>query len=190
MTRYEIMSLRCFAMKDGWRIPKASKDFSDFLRCSRSTISMVGDERRPPTAVDATSPFERVHPTPLHALVALLRNNTSILAPHVAIECAVETLHIDFVHEGGDSEAIPSTVTVSDVSFDIDQRNPLTPVSPDLKASRPFLDLSLEVCAVKWDVVDNAATPMRDELPLFRDRSLVGLVYMVSSCPKVVARSA
>jgi len=185
MTRYEIMSLRCFAMKKSWRIPKGNTDLEEFLCNSRSLICEKGDESRA-TSADVLSPFQQLYPTPLHALVTLIRENSSIFAPHVVVECFAQTLHIDFPLGGFSREKtsmspIPSSITVSGVSFDIDQVNTLllnAEGSVKLDSPRPFLNLSLEICAVKWDVVDNMTASLHDELPILRDRSLVGMIYM------------
>lgn len=183
MTRYEIMSLRCFAMTKAnyWRIPKANKDFEQFLEHSRSLIGEKGDESLL-AEVDAPTPFQQQFLSPLHALATLIREKSSIFAPHVSVECLVQTLHIDFPQvsrEMSSISSIPSSITVSGVSFDIDQESILFlgAGSVELDATRPFLNLSLGICAVKWDVVD---TSTGEELPLFRDRTLVGMVYMVS----------
>ena len=185
MTRYQIMSLRCFAMRKEWTIPKADQDFDAFLRCSRSSISMENDDESPCSDdEEEQSPFERTYPTPLHALVGLIRSKSSFLSPHVRVEYSVQTLHLDFPQTSNDT-SIPSSITVSGVSFEIDQENIIflrnDKVSDDaLKCPRPFLDLSLGICAVKWDVVinDDMAVSLNDELPIFRDKSHMGIVYM------------
>ena len=179
------MSLRCFAMKDSWKIPKASKEFMDFLHNSRSSICEKGGESSA-TPIDAQSEFQRLYPTPLHALVTLVRIKSSIFAPHFRVDCFGQTLHLDGVSRDNSLvPSIPSSLTVSEVSFSVDKKSALFVseglVKSDLEAPRPFLDLSLQNGAVKWDVVDNRTSSIDDELPMFRDRSLVGLVYMVSS---------
>jgi len=195
MTKYEIMSLRCYAMKQKWRIPKSNKDFEAFLRNTRSSICDKGNEDSA-TPLDETnlSPFQRVYATPLHALVTLIRENSSILAPRATIELSVSTLHIDFPYHTSTTQelsSIPSSITVSGLFFGIDQENVLHVNDGDEKVGidnkldnpRPFLNLSLDIHAVKWDVVaDDDDMEVSDELPLFRDRSPVGIVYMVSSC--------
>jgi len=195
MTKYEIMSLRCYAMKKKWRIPKSNKDFEVFLRNIRSSIC-DRDNEDSATPMDETnlSPFQRVYATPLHALVTLIRENSSILAPRATIELSVSTLHIDFPYHTSTAQevsSIPSSITVSGLYFGIDQENVLHVGNGDEKAGidnkldnpRPFLNLSLDIHAVKWDVVvDDDDMHVSEELPLFRDRSPLGIVYMVSSC--------
>ncbi|KAL7543622.1 LOW QUALITY PROTEIN: hypothetical protein ACHAXR_013206 [Thalassiosira sp. AJA248-18] len=184
MTRYEIMSNRCFAMKHFWRIPKANKDLEEFLRNSQSSIRDKGDESCA-TPLDVQAPFQRLHPTPLHALVTLIRENSSIFAPHVTVESFVQTLHIDFCDDGfGPREKssmppISSSITVSELSFGIDQKNTLfSHARGSVDSPRPFLDLYLHIRGCKWDVVDKTTSSLDEELPLFRDRSPVGMVYM------------
>ena len=140
------------------------------------------------------SPFQRVYATPLHALVTLIRENSSILAPRATIELSVSTLHIDLPYHTSTAQelsSIPSSITVSGLYFGIDQENVLHVNDGDEKVGidnkldnpRPFLNLSLDIHAVKWDVVaDDDDMEVSEELPLFRDRSPVGIVYMVSSC--------
>lgn len=183
MNRFDIMSLRCFSMRDNWRIPIGNKDLEDFLRNSQSSICERGDEDRA-TSLDQQSPFQRIYPSPLHALVTLIRESSSILAPHVSVESSVNTLHIDFPQTT--TKSIPSTITVSGVTFDIDQESTLFVGDKQfaLDSPRSFLNLSLDVSSVKWDVAveDDMEVSLDEELPLFRDRSHVGMVYMMVSC--------
>ena len=196
MTKYEIMSLRCYAMKKKWRIPKSNKDFEAFLRNTRSSIcDRDNEDSATPMNETNLSPLQRVYATPLHALVTLIRENSSILAPRATIELSVSTLHIDFPYHttsaAQELSSIPSSITVSGLFFGIDQENVLHVNNGDEKVGidhkldnpRPFLNLSLDIHAVKWDVVvDDDDMQVSEELPLFRDRSPVGIVYMVSSC--------
>lgn len=184
MTSFEIMSLRCFAMRTAWRIPKGNEELEDFLRGARSLICDYGEEDSA-TPADAPSPFQRRYPTSLHALVGMLRENSILLAPHVTVESSAETLHIDFpgARETHSVPSIPSSVAVTGVSFDIDQMNVLhldADESSESENPRPFLDLSLQILGCKWEVVDDAAAALKKELPLFRDRSPLGILYMVS----------
>ncbi|KAL7554677.1 hypothetical protein ACHAWF_018946 [Thalassiosira exigua] len=183
LNRYELMSLRSFAMKDSWRIPKANEELEQFLQQSRSTICDKGDERRA-TQSDGQTSFQRLYPTPQHALVALIRDSAS-LCLNVSVESSVQTLHIDFCGLGPRVEcslpSIPSSITVSDVSFGIGLKSIVFLASEDpaeLDCPRPFVDISLQLDRVKWDVIDDASTSLRNELPGYRDRSPIGIIYM------------
>ena len=183
MTRFEIMDLRCHDMKHQWKIPKANRDFEKFLRNSQSSI---WDQEKGNCNLE--TPFQQVFPTPLHALVSMVRQNSSILAPHATVDCSVQTLHIDFFDYRNESRetyttlSIPSSIIVSEVSLGIEQHNILFPIEgAPLDKPRDLLNLTLEISRCKWGVLeDTSDSDIAQELPLFRDRSYAGIVYMVS----------
>jgi hypothetical protein len=53
-------------------VPKANEEFEDFLVSSQSSICDKDNESCA-TALDVLTPFQRLHLTPLHALVILTR---------------------------------------------------------------------------------------------------------------------
>lgn len=184
MTRYEIMSLRCFAMESFWQIPEENKDLEQFLLRSRSSICAKGDEGCA-TSVDAPTPFQRQYPARLHALASLIRETNSVLTPHITVKWFAKILHIDFLDTKEESlvPSIPSSITFSRVSFDIDQHNILsvdTDIPAELDSPRPSLDLSLQISGCKWDMMDTVSMSVKSELPKFRGVPMVQLVYMVS----------
>ena len=191
MTSYEIMSQRCYAMTNGWVFSK-SEEFDQFLRCTRSSI-LAEDSAISPTPSDALSPFERIYPTKQHALAKLMREESTVMAAQICVKTDFDVLYIDYPHNRGQSgtqksyqPSIPTTMTVQGMSFEFNQKTADTlfsksKISMDLTAPRSFLDLSLQVNSVRWDVVSKATNIKGEELPIFRNRAPVGIIYMVRS---------
>ena len=194
MTRYEIMSQRCYAMSNGWAFPE-SEEFDQFLRSTRSSI-LVEDSATSPTPSDALSPFERIYPTKQHALANLMREESTVMAAHICVKTDFDVSYIDYPHNMGHSgtqksykPSIPTTMAVHGMSFEFNQKKSDTlfsksKISMDLTAPRSFLDLSLQVNGVGWDVVSKTANLKGEELPSFRNRTPVGIIYMVRSMSK------
>ena len=156
----------------------------------RSAQSILCDrDRSRPTSLDVLSPFQRRHQSPLHALVVLVRESQAFLAPGVTIDFTTKQLQYDFPHQTalGSSmrKAVPSSLVVSDLTFQLNHSNPLFPTAGDTNAHRPILGISIRACGLAWGVVN---TSNGDELdvPVFLNNSPVGLIYKVSSfseCP-------
>ena len=190
MNQWEIMSLRCFAMKNHWLIPKENAEISEYLRNTRSSISFGSDAKIEPLADYFLSPFQQVYPTPLHALAMLVWEKTSILATHVAYTFSVGSYIFDFpsdlgdIKSGGDSErkAIPSSLVCSGVEFTFEKRNPVfhRSESSNIDAMRSCFDLSLQVTGLRWELAIGEDDEILNELPRCRSLHPVGLVYDVS----------
>lgn len=180
LTRHDILSLRCTAMKKTWVIPKGSKQIRDFLFNSRSSISKEESSQN-----ETSSPFEKVYPTPLHALVTLIREKAAIFAPSAEIALFFNALHVDFSPDNENrwkrSVDISSSVTVLGASLKLEQLNPLfsydESVDP-VDGPRSFLDLQVAAYGIDWSVAN--ADRSGYDLPLLRDSSPVGIVYTVS----------
>ena len=189
MNEWEIMSLRCFAMKKHWLIPKENGEFAEFLRSTRSSISFSSDIKIDSLGDQVLSPFQQVYPTPLHALVMLAREKSSILAPHVTYTFSAETYLFDFPSDLGSDESrgdtqkkvIPSSLASSGVEFRYEQSNPLfqTLESTSNDTQRSFIDLSLQVAGLRWELATGQNDKILNELPLFRSNNPVGIVYEV-----------
>ena len=180
MTRHEIISLRCIAMEKKWRIPKENEEFSRFLRQSRSRINEKND-RNQVTPLDAPSPFQRIHPSPLGALVTLIIGNNSFFSPLVTMNFTVKNLHLDFPYEQDSARKhIPSSITVTGVSFGLKQTSPFFSLgnnSVAIDSPRPFLNLKFQAQGIEWNVLSTDVD--EHKLPAFRDGSIVGLIYKV-----------
>lgn len=192
MTRYEIMSQRCYAMRNGWAFSE-SEEFDQFLRYTRSSI-LLEDSAISPTPSDALSSFERIYPTKQHALANLMREESTVMAAQICVKTDFDVLYIDYPHNRGHSgmqksyePSIPTTMIVHGMSFVFNQKTAdilfsKSKISMDLTAPRSFLDLSLRVNGVRWDVVSKTTNLKGEELPTFRNRTPVGIIYMVRSC--------
>lgn len=185
MTRYEIVSLRCKAMKKVWRIPKENKEFRSFLLCSRSKV-LDGDDGSNASPQDSISPFNRFYSSPLDALSSLVRYKTALLAPPLNVKFQAKTLLIDFPVTNGNnrnerSEAIPpipTSMAVCGVSSALRLTNPIFSGKPGLeKKSRRVLQVSLNIEEAEWDIAGTISNfPF---LPALRDGTLVGIIYKV-----------
>lgn len=189
MNQWEILSLRCYAMRKHWLIPKENGEFVEFLRSTRSSISFSSDVNIDSLADKVLSPFQQVYPTPLHALVMLVLEKSSILAPHVTFTFSAGTYIFDFPSDlaknesRGDTQtkAIPSSLASSGVEFRYEQSNPLFQPSEasSYDTQRSFIDLSLQVAGLRWDLAAEKNDKILNDLPLFRSNFPVGIVYEV-----------
>ena len=187
MTRHEILSLRCIAMKNGeqtllysvvsiypnshrisspissqgWKVPKANEEFEDFLVSSQSSICDKDNESCA-TALDVLTPFQRLHLTPLHALVILTRERNAFLSPFVTINVSAKALQYDFPDEPLTFNAkekftkmtVPSSLFLSNYSFTLKCTNPLFPAIAGISSDmlRPLLSISIQALGMEWSV--------------------------------------
>ena len=191
MSRYEIVALRCKAMKKKWKIPKENDEFSLFLRGSRSRIREKNDSS-PVTPPGVSSPFNIVYSSPLDALAALVRAKAAIFAPPLSVKIQVNFLHIDFPcsceeiqdeisRRKSTARSVSSSITVSGVSFGLKLTNPLFSMKPgfqNFSKPRKFVNLSLQLREIEWGVADANAD---NALPKFRNNEPVGMIYKVES---------
>lgn len=188
MTRYEIMSQRCIAMKNEWKIPQGCNDFRDYLHSSRSSILDTPDASRV-TPDETLSPFQRVYLTSLHALTTLIREKFSFLSPRITVNYVARTFHFDLPSDVDDfrltkshaKRPIPTSISINGVSLILQQTNPLFAYdrkSDSVDRHRDFLKLTLEAQKMEWNVVPTSGR--EEKLPAFMDGSLVGIVYKVS----------
>ncbi len=179
----EIMNLRCISMKDVWRVPKESTDFADYLQQSRSEINIDNTDD---SAQVSSSPFQRTYATALDALVTLIQEKSSFFTPRIEVKCRVGTLKINFPPDDGEhlcigrQHTIPSVLTVSSVSFSVEQVHPLFAIDKNASVDtrRHFVGLSVKVNDLHWAVCDIDST-RRLRLPTFPDKSFVGIAYKV-----------
>jgi len=178
----EIMTLRCISMRDRWRVPKESTEFEDYLARSRSEINSDIDD----LAEESSSPFQRTYPSAPEALVTLVTEKSSIFAPKIELKCLVGTLNIHFPSEDeealcvGRQQTIPSVLSVSSISFSVEQVHPLFAVDKNqaVDRRRQFVGLSVQANDLHWTVCDvDLAKNLR--LPRFPDKSFVGIAYKV-----------
>ncbi len=190
MSEWEILSLRCLGMRKHWLIPKGDGEFSEFLRSTKSSISSTVDEDvKMDSLIDGyLSQFQQVYPTPLDALFRLVREKSSILAPHVTFTLAAGTYMFDFPADldktesqgGTQKKVIPSSLVSSGVEFRFEQSNPLfVSQSINYDAQRSFIDLSLQVAGLRWDLAVGENDEILSELPLFTGSSAAEIVYEV-----------
>jgi len=184
LSQWEIMSLRCIAMRKHWLIPKENEEFAEFLRSTRSSISFTNIDS---LVDDVLSPFQQVYPTPLHALFMMVWEKSSILAPHVTFTFTAGTYMFDFPSDlgeigsqgGTEKKGIPSSLASSGVEFRFEQSNPLFQSSESIgyDKRRSFIDLSLQVAGLRWDLVTDKNDEILLELPLFRGNTPAGILY-------------
>lgn len=194
MSEWEILSLRCLGMRKHWLIPKENEEFSEFLRSTKSSISSTNDDGvKMDSMMDSMmdgnlSPFEQDYPTPLHALLKLVWEKSSILAPRVTFTFTAGTYMFDFPsdlgiiesHGGTQKKVIPSSLVSSGVEFRFEQSNPLfVSHSIDYDIQRSFIDLSLRVAGLRWDLAVGKNDEILSELPLFLGSSPAGMIYEV-----------
>lgn len=185
----EMMTLRCIAMKDRWRVPKENTEFVDYLKRSLSEINTNGNDN---LAEDTSSPFQRTYATALDALVTLVKEKDSIFAPRIEVKCRVGTLKINFPSDDdehlciGRQHTIPSVLSVSSISFNAEQVQPLFAKVKNLSVDkrRQFVDLSVKANDLHWYVCD-VELARRLKLPAFPDKSFVGIAYKVRIIPFV-----
>jgi len=179
----EIMTLRCIAMKDLWRVPKESTYFADYLQRSRSEINIDNIDN---SVQDSSSPFQRTYATALDALVTLITEKSSIFTPRIELKCRVGNLNIDFPSNDdenlhiGRQQTIPSILSISSVSFSVEQVHPLFSIDKNasLDTRRQFVGLSVKVNDLNWTVRDVDLT-RKLRLPTFSDKSFVCVAYKV-----------
>jgi hypothetical protein len=186
MTRHQIMSLRCFAMRQSWRIPKESPEFANYMRFSKSSILESTDPLQDFSA-EIIIPFEHQYPSALHALVTLVRWKYGLLS-FFKIKYVARKLHIDLPSDEEDfsinnhtsGRGLPTSLTASAISFELQKRDPLlqVPDSASIDSHRPSLKMALTIREVGWSVV---CLRNVDKLPKFSDNEPVGIVYMVRS---------
>lgn len=191
MSQWEILSLRCLGMRKHWLIPKEDEEFLEFLRSTKSSISSTdNDDVKMDSLIDGNlSPFQQVYPTPLHALFRLVWEKSSILAPRVTFTLAAGTYMFDFPPDLGKTESpqagsqkkvIPSSLVSSGVEFRFEQSNPLfVSQSINYDTQRSFIDLSLQVAGLRWDLAVGKNDEILSELPLFLGSSAAGIIYGV-----------
>jgi hypothetical protein len=185
MNRNEIISLRCFAMREVWRIPKGSTEFSDYLKKSGCSINDVADplEDNPE---EILLPFEQQYPSPLHALVTLLRWRNALLSL-LKIKYVARKLIIDFppdVNEFGamkeaSKRSVPSSLTSTGVYFALLKSDSLLQVlNPiHLESPLPALKAEFNIEKVEWEVI--ILDFHHDKLPSFMNGEPVGIMYKV-----------
>ena len=178
-----------------WRIPEGTSngdgdldELDTFLRSSRSQIN-----ESHATSLSVESPFQRLHQTPLHALVALTKEQFSFLAPSISLECSIEKLQFQFSDEAvfmdvpkerQNQALVASMLTLDNPSLLVMYTNPLyqSRLAPSSEVSvehRPLLQLSTRAYGIQWDVVDTKIAHTRD-LPTFSNGLPVGIIYKVS----------
>ena len=190
MSQWELVSLRCLGMRKHWLIPKEDREFSEFLRSTKSSISLTDDDdvKMDPLIDENLSPFQQVYPTPLHALFKLVWEKSSILAPRVTFTLAAGKYMFDFPPHLGETESrggtqkkvIPSSLVSSGVEVRFEQSNPLfvsQSISYDIQ--RPFIDLSLQVAGLRWALAVGKNDEILPELPLFLGSLPAGIIYEV-----------
>lgn len=181
----ELMTLRCKAMKDRWRLPKHSSEFKDYLIRSRCEIDSDVDD----LTGESSSPFQRTYPSALEALVTLLKEKSSILSPRIELNCRVGTLNIHFPPDDGKRryQAVPSVLSVFNSSFSVELVKPLFAVDKNLPVDRrrQYVGLSLKVNDIHWAVCQ-AGLEKNLKLPRLPDRSFAGIAFKVRiGCPNL-----
>lgn len=184
MSRNEIISLRCIAMADHWRIPKSpdrtSDELANFIENSRSTIAKSEDIKM----TDLDEPhysFQVTYPSALRALVSLIREKNSFLAPSLPVMYHFRKFLIDFPIDLGEirtsiEHPIPSCIDLHEVAFSTELENLIfgrgkssSPVAP-----RPWLSLGLHIREIEWSVLISDPN-----IPALLDQTPVGIVYKV-----------
>lgn len=185
MDEWEILSLRCFAMRKHWLIPKGNKEFSEFLRNTKSSISFKSDIDIDSLTGYVDSPFQRVYPTPLHALLMLVSEKSSILAPQITFAFSAGEYVFDFPSDTGEIDsgedtprkAIPSFFVSSGVRFRFNQSNPVFQRSESFDTRRSSFDLSLQVAGLRWVPTVGENDEITNELPYYQSNHPVGIIY-------------
>lgn len=186
MDEWEILSLRCFAMRKHWLIPKGNKEFTEFLRNTKSSVSFKSDMNIDSLTGYVNSPFQRVYPTPLHALLMLVSEKSSILAPQITFTFSAGEYVFDFPPETGEIDsredtpsrkAIPSFFVSSGVRFIFNQSNPVFQRSETFDTRRSSFDLSLQVAGLRWALTVGENDEIINELPHYQSNHPVGIVY-------------
>lgn len=174
----EIMTLRCKAMKDRWRLPKHSSEFKDYLIRSRCKIDSDADD----LTGESSSPFQRTYSSALEALVTLLKEKASILSPRIELNCRAGTLNIHFPSDDRERryQRVPSVLSVFNSSFSVVLVNPLFAVDKNLPVDgrRQYIRLSLKVNDIHWALCQ-AGLEKNLRLPRLPDRSFAGIAFKV-----------
>jgi hypothetical protein len=184
MTRHEIMSLRCFAMRQVWKIAKDSNEFSDYLKSSGSSIVELATPLEDSPA-EILIPFQQKYPSPLHALVTFVRWKNALLSL-LKIKYVARQIHIDLPsHDEFGSKKktskrrVPTCLTSTGVKFELEKRDALLhiPDSVSLDCPRTTLKTTFYINEVEWSVIglDNEG----DKLPTLVNNDLVGIMYKV-----------
>ena len=186
MTTHEIMSLRCFAMKQVWKIPKDNEEFANYLKSSGSSIVELSNPLQfSPSEI--LVPFEQKYVSPLHALVTLVRWKNAV-ASLLKIRYVASQIHIDLPcdfadiidKKGTSKRRVPTCLTSSGFELDLEKRDALLhiPDSVPLENRRITLKIGLSIEDVTWDVVglDNAG----ESLPTLKNSDHVGIIYKVN----------
>ena len=185
MTTHEIMSLRCFAMKQIWKIPKDSEEFAHYLKSSGSSIVELTDPLQD-SPCEILVPFEQKYASPLHALVTLVRWKNAV-ASLLKIRYVANQIHIDLPSDFADIRAkietskrrVPTCLTSTSFELDLEKRDALLhiPDSVPLENRRTTLKIGLSIEDVNWDVVglDNTG----EKLPTLKNNEPVGIIYQV-----------
>jgi hypothetical protein len=184
MSRHEIISLRCIAMANHWRIPKStdrtSDELANFIDNSRSTIAKSEDIKM----IDLDEPhysFQRTYPSALRALVGLIREKNSFLAPSLQVTYHFRKFLIDFPIDLGEirksiEHPIPSCIDLHEVAFSTELESLIfgSEKASSPMAPRPWLSLGLQAREIEWGVL--ISDP---HLPVLLDQSPVGIIYKV-----------
>ena len=174
----------------GWKVPKANEEFEDFLVSSQSSICDKDNESCA-TALDVLTPFQRLHLTPLHALVILTREKNVFLSPVVTVNVSAKALQYNFpdepltfnTKEKSTKMTVPSSLFLSNYSFTLKCANPLFPaikagISSDML--RPLLSIPIQALGMEWSV---ANSKYEDELGLPAFPGIVCKVSFLSEWP-------
>jgi hypothetical protein len=172
-------------MRNEWKIPKDSQEFADYLKYSGSSIVELAD----PLVDKATEiliPFQQQYPSPLHALLTLVRWKNALLSL-LKIRYVARQLHLDFPSSFDEIYAkkdifkrrVPSTLTSTGVHLELEKRDALLhiPAAVSHGDPRTTLKTAFYIKQVEWSVVclDN----QRDELPKLANGDPVGIIYKV-----------
>jgi hypothetical protein len=175
MSRYEIISLRCIAMEETRKIPKSGSDdeLAAFLKTSCSSIVKNNDIGLVPFD-EPFSPFERNHHCALRALVALIREKYSFLAPAIPVTFQCGVLYTDFPNDTNEMRnvdlPIPSSIGSHGVRFSLDLNDLL------FAQEHVWLKTALEIQEIEWSVL------MSDQqVPSKADNAPIGIIYKVIS---------
>ena len=185
MTRYEIMSLRCFAMMHVWQIPKDSKEFVDYLKSSKTSIVESTDPLKD-SPTEILIPFQQNYPTDLHALVTLVRCKNALLSA-LKIRYVAHKLRIDLPSDTEEfsgktspsKRSVSTSLTSTGVYFELEKRDALlhAPHSLSLHSLRTVLKTALTIKEIEWTVV--GFSNQGKKLPTLENDEYVGIIYKV-----------